>query len=1003
MPKVFIRNADGSVGKSVDVSNAQAAEAIRTGRAFADDREQYYGTDVDGKQIALNAKEFGNYLDDETTKLRDAGSAREYNEQERLAKVGGQLDTQVFNTGRAAIDMATMGMGMGAITQGASALDALLHKDTYLDGTEVSPGETWRDRYKRNQQSAAAYVDEAKEARKDSYDEIIGGGLGMAATLGIGAMEGAVAKTGGMVGAEMGLTRGTLGYLGRKTGIGAFGAGADALGALGSKIGGSAAGQALTRFGGTWGGKLAAGTLHGAGVGAGFGAGNYLGNEVMLHNRDLSAEKLLGAAGHGAVLGAGFGLGLSGLGVAAGGTARLANRAVRGAGTKAWEGMESGLTRFRRYLKEKGGVAAAESEGALAGESENLAGKSIDELADYFAKGDPDKAKAFKLLGRHGDGFTRFAEAEMDTNARTFGKALDDVLRDEYEITKLMKGQTKLKNISKVIKTDNVAAQMDSTTEVLNAVERTIDEALSVPKGEMGSMAKLRRIKKTVSSIRRKNAELFEKGADDAAERAFKIQDDLKRAIGKEQPDFRPPDGTIEAEAWDIMNTAYHDVQKSLESTELWGDAARLQAEVNAPWSRDIAMTKKVFGRDFIADSGEQLAENARVTMKRAAHNKIRPFLDKVGQSVNINAEDGLRSTIANKRAWLDAAEAHAELTASESAAIAKQRASLDTMEKTFEEAAARTKTINDAKDLLIEEESKKGMLDLMPGLSNLAKFTEKASNMQRIGNYRNVINKFDDGLGKALKALAGAGEGGALADAIGAAKKLDAAAGRVARGAGRAAMTTGEQVNKAILRKLTTTEFDKISDGLQSPRPELQAEVDDLNKLAPGLGDAYGQRVNGAREHLLQHLPKRPTDVLGQTTAPISVAEKREFLRRLGAVSDPANVLDRVRKGTVSPAEIDTLKTVYPKLFADMQRDAISLVAKRGKAMGYQEKMRLGVLLGVPFDRTMSPEFIGKIQGQYQAQAQAKQAQQAPKMPSTSAKKFGRKLLPKSERIGVE
>ena len=55
MPKVWTRKADGSPGELVDVSNAQAAQAIRDGRALADDRETYYGTDVDGKQIAAAA------------------------------------------------------------------------------------------------------------------------------------------------------------------------------------------------------------------------------------------------------------------------------------------------------------------------------------------------------------------------------------------------------------------------------------------------------------------------------------------------------------------------------------------------------------------------------------------------------------------------------------------------------------------------------------------------------------------------------------------------------------------------------------------------------------------------------------------------------------------------------------------------------------------------------------------------------------------------------------
>ena len=57
-------------------------------------------------------------------------------------------------------------------------------------------------------------------------------------------------------------------------------------------------------------------------------------------------------------------------------------------------------------------------------------------------------------------------------------------------------------------------------------------------------------------------------------------------------------------------------------------------------------------------------------------------------------------------------------------------------------------------------------------------------------------------------------------------------------------------------------------------------------------------------------------------------------------------------------------MKTVYPKLFADMQNKIMQQSLSLQSTMPYEKQVQLGMLFGVPVNPTLEPDFMRAVQG---------------------------------------
>lgn len=93
------------------------------------------------------------------------------------------------------------------------------------------------------------------------------------------------------------------------------------------------------------------------------------------------------------------------------------------------------------------------------------------------------------------------------------------------------------------------------------------------------------------------------------------------------------------------------------------------------------------------------------------------------------------------------------------------------------------------------------------------------------------------------------------------------------------------------------------------------------------------------------------------------SAFEQDKFLRYVRAADDPMSVLDDMQNGRLTKEGVETIRECYPRLFEDLQKKAIEKCADAKHPMDYNQKIQLGLLLGVPTDATLEPAFMRRMQ----------------------------------------
>jgi len=118
---------------------------------------------------------------------------------------------------------------------------------------------------------------------------------------------------------------------------------------------------------------------------------------------------------------------------------------------------------------------------------------------------------------------------------------------------------------------------------------------------------------------------------------------------------------------------------------------------------------------------------------------------------------------------------------------------------------------------------------------------------------------------------------------------------------------------------------------------------------------------------YLHKHAPKAPPPgLLGARPWTPSKVEIEKFARRVRAAEDPVSVLDELEAGTLTPEAADTLRSVYPTLFSDVQMRLISRAAELEADVPYKRRLTISALLDVPLDDSLRPENLAYLQGIY-------------------------------------
>jgi len=214
------------------------------------------------------------------------------------------------------------------------------------------------------------------------------------------------------------------------------------------------------------------------------------------------------------------------------------------------------------------------------------------------------------------------------------------------------------------------------------------------------------------------------------------------------------------------------------------------------------------------------------------------------------------------------------------------------------------------------------------------------------------------------------------IADMAGIAKRVDQFDTRIERGIDtfvskkqfRRVSGLGDNVASndnyaAAVRKVQAIAADKTAAATAA-----QHHMGSVSSTAPRTTQAFTSTLEIAAKFLHGKLP--PGQKFSESDlqphlheARVSDADKAKFMRYARAVDDPASVVDDMAEGRLTPEAVESLRAVYPAIYDQIRAQAISRIADEKHPISYTQRVQMGILLGLPTDKTLAPKFVQSMQ----------------------------------------
>ncbi len=184
----------------------------------------------------------------------------------------------------------------------------------------------------------------------------------------------------------------------------------------------------------------------------------------------------------------------------------------------------------------------------------------------------------------------------------------------------------------------------------------------------------------------------------------------------------------------------------------------------------------------------------------------------------------------------------------------------------------------------------------------------------------------------------------------------------------------TGDR--RADYRKLA----DRVTAAASNPAAtteQVSRSVGELGDHAPAATAAVIATTLRGLNFLASKLPPSRFDQYSiqphlQGGSRASDSEISRFMRFAKAVDDPLIVLREAKAGTLTRDHVDAVKEVYPLLYDQMRQDVMRHLVDSKSPLAYGARIQLGILLDIPTDKTLSPEFMTAVQATYSSDEKA-------------------------------
>lgn len=141
-------------------------------------------------------------------------------------------------------------------------------------------------------------------------------------------------------------------------------------------------------------------------------------------------------------------------------------------------------------------------------------------------------------------------------------------------------------------------------------------------------------------------------------------------------------------------------------------------------------------------------------------------------------------------------------------------------------------------------------------------------------------------------------------------------------------------------------------------------SQAQPLANAAPGVADAIIGKQLQVYAYLANVMPKNPgmpTNIFTDSWKPADY-EVANFRKVVQVARAPLTILKDLRAGTISGAQVDAVKTLYPRLYESILDRVRQEVTAPEMKTTYQQRLKLGQLFQGT-EPTMAPEFIAAMQ----------------------------------------
>ena len=192
----------------------------------------------------------------------------------------------------------------------------------------------------------------------------------------------------------------------------------------------------------------------------------------------------------------------------------------------------------------------------------------------------------------------------------------------------------------------------------------------------------------------------------------------------------------------------------------------------------------------------------------------------------------------------------------------------------------------------------------------------------------------------------------------------------------------------------------DKEKNKLDEQLKALAQNPSDMTKIGgkvshylPDHGTALAQTAMSAVNYLNSQRPQSPkVSPLDTPSKPDPMAVAK-YSRILGVAQQPLSVLENIKTGTLQPSDVKTIATLYPDLYNKIQQKIVTEISNhtdKSEPIPYVTKMGMSLFMGKAMDSTMLPESIQAAQLVPQNLQQTPQGKQlkSPRKPTAASAK---------------